>query len=189
MNPAKRSALAAKIAVTAVALLALVLHLSFERTRLDTTAMVLLFLALVPWLATVISRAELPGGWKLEFQEVKIEQRRQAQEIDAIKFLLAYFLTEHECKHLEGLAADGPYAVRKDSTTSFFDTEMRRLRALGFIDGRPGCGMRTLLSAMAAAGGKEVNAQDHFEITARGRDYLRLRMEMLPGAPFTPGKE
>jgi multisubunit Na+/H+ antiporter MnhG subunit len=182
MEPAKWSALAARLAVTGVALLALVLHLSFERTKLDTTGLVLIFLALVPWLATIISRAELPGGWKLEFQEVKTEQRRQAQEIDAIKFLLAYFLTEPECRHLEGFAADKQYRVRKDGTTSFFEKELRRLRALGFIEGRPGCGVRSLLKAMADAGGNEVDARDHFEITARGRDYLRLRAEMLHGA-------
>jgi hypothetical protein len=35
---------------------------------------------------------------------------------------------------------------------------------------------------MADAGGNEVDASDHFEITARGRDYLRLRAEMLHGA-------
>ncbi len=39
----------------------------------------------------------------------------------------------------------------------------------------------------ALLGGKEINVKDHFEITVRGRDYLRLRAEMLvaissPGA-------
>jgi hypothetical protein len=57
--------------------------------------------------------------------------------------------------------------------------EMRRLRALGFIQGRPDHGVRSLLRAMTDAGGKEIDVKDHFEITARGRDYLRLRAEML----------
>ena len=57
MGPAKWTALATKVVVTVVALLALVLHLSFERTRLDTTGLVLIFLAMLPWLATIISRA------------------------------------------------------------------------------------------------------------------------------------
>jgi hypothetical protein len=56
---------------------------------------------------------------------------------------------------------------------------MRRLKSLGFIAGRPGCGIRSLFGAIADAAGKEVNVRDHFEITPRGQDYLRLRREML----------
>jgi hypothetical protein len=125
----------------------------------------------------------LPGGWKLEFQAVKTEQQRQAQEIDALKFLVANFLTEPECKHLEGLASDKPYWARRDATTAYFEMEIRRLRALGFIQGFPDHGVHSLLRAMAGVGGKEINVKEHFEITARGRDYLRLRTEMLAAMP------
>ena len=172
-----------KFAVTGVALAALLLHLASERTKLDTVGFALLFIALVPWLASIISRAELPGGWKIEFQAVKIEQKRQAQEIEALKFLVAHFLTEPECRHLEGLAAAVPYRARRDGTTSYFEIELRRLRALGFIQGHPDRGVRSLLNAIADAGGNEINVNDHFEITARGRDYLRLRRELLAAAP------
>lgn len=178
-SPEQRRALTAKLIVSAVAGIALLAHLVSDRTRLDTTALTLIGLAVLPWLASVLTRAELPGGLKVEFQAVKTEQRRQAQEIDAIKFLLAYFLTEHECRHLEGLASETPYPARRSSTTSFFEAEMRRLKSLGFIAGRPGCGIRSLFGAIADAAGKEVNVRDHFEITPRGQDYLRLRREML----------
>jgi hypothetical protein len=188
MESLKSSTLIAKAAVTGVALLALFLHLLSEKTHLDTTGLVLLFLAVLPWLATVIARAELPGGWKLEFQAVKTEQRRQAQEIDALKFLVSNFLTEPECRHLEGLASDKPYRARRDGTTSYFEMEMRRLRALGFVQGRPDHGVRSLLNAITDAGDKGVEVKDHFEITARGRDYLRLRAEMLAAVPG-PGAE
>jgi hypothetical protein len=183
MESLKSSTLVAKAAITAVALLALFLHMFSEKARLDTTGLVLLFLALLPWLASVISRAELPGGWKLEFQAVKMEQRRQAHEIDALKFLVSNFLTEPECRHLEGLASDKPYRARRDGTTPYFELEMRRLRALGFVQGRPDHGVRSLLRAITEAGGQEVDVKDHFEITARGRDYLRLRTEMLAAVP------
>jgi hypothetical protein len=183
MESLKSSTLVAKIAVSLVALLGLLLHLLSERTRLDTTGLVLIFLALLPWLATVISRAELPGGWKLEFQAVKSEQRRQAQEIDALKFLVSNFLTQAECRHLEGFASDKPYYARRDGTTPYFEMEMRRLRALGFVQGRPDHGVSSLLKAIREAGGEEVDVKDHFEITARGRDYLRLRAETLAVVP------
>jgi hypothetical protein len=183
MESLKSSTFVAKVLLTTVTLLALALHLLWEKTRLDTTGLVLLFLALLPWMASVISRAELPGGWKLEFQAVKTEQRRQAQEIDALKFLVSNFLTEPECRHLEGLASDRPYRARQDGTTSYFELEMRRLRALGFVQGRPDHGVRSLMKAISEAGGKEIDVKDHFEITARGRDYLRMRTEMLAGVP------
>jgi hypothetical protein len=124
-----------------------------------------------------------PLPWKLEFQAVKTEQQRQAQEIDALKFLVANFLTEPECRHLEGLASDKPYGARRDGTTTYFEIEMRRLRALGFIQGPPDHGIRSRFEAIRGAGGKEINAKDHFEITARGRDYLRLRTGMLAVRP------
>jgi hypothetical protein len=179
MDSHKLSALVPKMIVTGVALLALFVHLVTEKTRLDATGLTLLILALLPWLASVISRAELPGGWKLEFQAVKTEQRRQAREIDALKFLVSNFLTEPECRHLEGLASDRPYRAHRDGTTAFFETEVRRLRALGFVQGRPDHGVRSLIRAMTEAADRGVDVKDHFEITARGRDYLRLRAEML----------
>jgi hypothetical protein len=183
MESPKLTSFVAKFTVTVVAFLALLLHLASDKTKLDTAGLVLVFIALLPWLASVISRAELPGGWKLEFQAVKTEQQRQAQEIDALKFLVANFLTEPECRHLEGLASDQPYRARHDGTTTYFEMEMRRLRALGFIQGLPDHGVRSLLRAMTDAGGKEINVKEHFEITARGRDYLRLRAEMLAVIP------
>ena len=188
MESLKSSTLIAKATVTGVALLALFFHLVSEKTRLDNAGLVLVFLSLLPWLASVISRAELPGGWKLEFQAVKTEQRRQAQEIDALKFLVSNFLTEPECRHLEGLATDKPYRARRDGTTAYFEMEMRRLRALGFVQGRPDHGVRSLLRAITEAAGKEVDVREHFEITARGRDYLRLRAEML-AAVTGPGED
>jgi hypothetical protein len=136
-------------------------------------------------LASVVSRAELPGGWKLEFQAVRTEQQRQAQEIDALKFLVAHLLTEPECRHLEGLASDQPYHARRDGATTYFELEMRRLRALGFIQGLPDRGVRSLLQTIADAAGREIDVKDHFEITARGRDYLRLRAGMLGAIPGT----
>jgi hypothetical protein len=183
MESLKSSTLVAKLAVTGVALLALVLHLVWEKTRLDTTGLVLVLLALLPWLASVLSRAELPGGWKLEFQTVKSEQLRQAREINALKFLVSNFLTEPEYKHLEGLASDNPFRVHRDGNTSHFEMEMRRLRALGFIQGRPGHGVRSLIGAINQGEGQGVDVKDHFEITARGRDYLHLRAEMLSAVP------
>jgi hypothetical protein len=97
--------------------------------------------------------------------------------------LVANFLTEPEYRHLEGLASDKPYWAHRDTTTAYFEMEMRRLRSLGFIQGFPDRGVRTLLKAMDDAQGEEIDVKEHFEITARGRDYLHLRTEMLAAVP------
>ena len=183
MNYKQLTPIIGKSVVSAIAIIALLLHLFTESSRFDTAALVLVFLAVLPWLASVISRAELAGGWKLDFQVVKNEQRRQAQEIEALKFLVSNFLTEPECRHLEGLASSKPYPARQDGTTAFFEIEMRRLRALGFIQGRPDHGVRSLLKALHDASGREVDVKGFFEITARGRDYLRLRVDVQGVAP------
>jgi len=174
--------LAARILITVVAILVLLLKLFVAPALFDSVGLGLVVLALLPWLATVVSSAEFPGGWKFEFQAVKEEQRRQAQDIDVIKFLLSNFLTEDECRHLEGIASDKPYPAKQDGTTSFFEKEMRHLQALGFIiKGNPGSGVGALMRAINEAKGADVNVKDHFETTPRGRDYLRLRHEVLAG--------
>jgi hypothetical protein len=174
--------IAPKLFVTAIAIAALGMHLS-GRAKLDTTALALIGMAILPWLTSILTRAELPGGLKFEFQQVKAEQWRQAQEIDAIKFLLAHFVTEHECRHLEGLAQDNPYFAKFGPTTNYFEMEMRRLKALGFITGLRGRGLRSLFRAIREANGGEVNVREHFEVAPRGKDYLQLRHEMLAEQP------
>jgi hypothetical protein len=63
----------------------------------------LIFIALIPWISTFLQSAELPGGWKLQFGQVKQEQTKQGEEIARIKFLLEGFLTEDELKTLKNL--------------------------------------------------------------------------------------
>jgi hypothetical protein len=162
-----------KVLVSAVALGAALLHIATPY-KLDNIVLILLSIALLPWLAAVLRRAELPGGLKFEFQEIKAEQARQARELDAIKFLIGNFLTAPEQDHLEKIASKTPFLVRANKTSSFFATELRKLRSLGFIKQIGEEGVRNLLKE----DGKERNVCDFFEITSRGREYIQLRTEM-----------
>lgn len=58
-----------------------------------------------------------------------------------------------------------------NKTSSFFATELRKLRALGIIKQIDDEGVRSLLKE----DGKERNVCSYFEITERGREYLQLR--------------
>lgn len=60
-----------KLTVTGVAVLGLVVRLAFPELRIDAVSLGLLALSFLPWLSPLIKSAELPGGIKIEFQDVK----------------------------------------------------------------------------------------------------------------------
>lgn len=93
----------ARVLISMVALGTALLHIATP-FKLDSIALTLLGIALIPWLAFVLRRVDLPGGLKLEFQEIKAKQARQARELDAIMFLIGNFLTAPEQDHLERIA-------------------------------------------------------------------------------------
>lgn len=54
-------------------------HLLFPKVAIDAITLALLAIALVPWLAPLFKSLELPGGWKVEFQDFqKVEVRAEA---------------------------------------------------------------------------------------------------------------
>lgn len=55
--------------VTLCALLIALMHLIWPMLTIDAITVTLLFIALVPWLAPLFKSLELPGGWKIEFQD------------------------------------------------------------------------------------------------------------------------
>lgn len=59
-----------KSALSAVALVVIVLRNRFPGL-LDSIDLVLVGFAVLPWLSSLIHRAELPGGFKIEFQRVQ----------------------------------------------------------------------------------------------------------------------
>jgi uncharacterized protein YutE (UPF0331/DUF86 family) len=47
------------------------LHIIFPDLAIDAVALALIVIAILPWLAPLVKSLELPGGWKLEFQELQ----------------------------------------------------------------------------------------------------------------------
>ncbi|MFM2327891.1 MAG: hypothetical protein RIR31_2093, partial [Bacteroidota bacterium] len=71
MTSKKRIKLIISIGATLIA----VAHLIFPKVSIDIITVVLIALAIIPWLETLFKSVELPGGVKLEFQELeKIEK-------------------------------------------------------------------------------------------------------------------
>jgi hypothetical protein len=57
--------------VTLGALTLALVHVVFPTLAIDAIALVLVVVAVVPWLAPLFKALELPGGWKVEFQELQ----------------------------------------------------------------------------------------------------------------------
>ena len=58
-------------------------HVIWPELELDTVTLVLLLIAIAPWLAPIFKSIELPGGYKFEFQEFKREVQRDLAEKEA----------------------------------------------------------------------------------------------------------
>ena len=167
-----KATLPIKLIVSIGALGLLAGHLALPSARLDAIALGLVAIAVLPWVSSLIESAEFPGGWKVKFREVEAEQNRQRDEIDVLKFLIKHFLTDDELVHLDKLAAGAPFPFRP---SQFFEAELRHLRSLRLIESLPARGIRSLFAARD-------DVKNHFQITERGREYLRLRKGDQPAA-------
>ena len=137
----------------------------FDPGHVDGWVIGLLAIAFLPWLWQIIESVGFPGG-SIKFRELQEKQERQHDEIQALQFLVAHFLTGAEQLHLGNLASGKPFELRSGMPNAFYD-EMRRLRSLGFIAQKGEMGVRAL-----AMGSGDV--KDFFEIAEPGRQYLKL---------------
>jgi hypothetical protein len=60
-----------KAAISIVALGVIVVRVVWPALHIDGITLGLLVLAALPWLSPLIKSAEFPGGWKIEFQDLK----------------------------------------------------------------------------------------------------------------------
>ena len=60
-----------KILITLTCLLAIGGHLIWPTFKIDLVTLILAMVAILPWTASIIKSLELPGGFKIELQDVK----------------------------------------------------------------------------------------------------------------------
>jgi hypothetical protein len=157
-----------KVIISLGAFVFVLIHLLWPTLSIDAITLGLLVVVALPWLSTLIESAELPGGWKIRFRAVEDEVKQQRLEIDMLNFLVSHFLTDDEFTHLNKLDREAPFPFARSDSTDFFVQELHHLRAMKLIEGQQDKGIRSLLEQ----GG---DVKQHFRITKRGRDYLRLR--------------
>ena len=156
-----------RLLITTGAVALLIAQFVMPQLKLDAASLGLVALAVLPWLSSILESAKLPGGWEVKFRAVETEQARQREEIETLRFLIENFVSEFELVHLKKLASEAPFPFQRSDS---FEGELRRLLASGFIERRPGRGIRSLFAA-----GDDVRA--HLAISERGRAYLRHREE------------
>lgn len=105
---------------------------------------------------------------QVQMQKVQVEQQRQKEEIATLRFLISYFVTDYELSHLQKLAQGEPFPYTK---STWFVSELRRLRASGFIEPLPG----TTLKALPEQG----DLRTFFKLSERGKQYLQLRKQLV----------
>jgi hypothetical protein len=157
-----------KICASLFAVLVLGLHVFGKNDRVDGTAALLLAIAILPWLSDLLDTLELPGGWKLHFRDIEEEQAKQRKQLEQLQLATRLLLTDAEMKHLKNFAGTGAMPLHRDYTTQFYEKELRRLKALGLIEGSVGDFFR-----------RGDDARAHLKITKEGRQYLEFRAEQI----------
>lgn len=77
--------------ITVVAILLATAHLVWPDIKVDAVTLTLFAIAAVPWLRTLFKSLELPGGLKIEFQDIK----NVAERADAVGLLSAPLSADH----------------------------------------------------------------------------------------------
>jgi hypothetical protein len=148
----------------------LVWHVIDPAAKVDGWAITLLVVAFLPWLRTVFESIEFPGGGSVTWrQKVEAEQQRQAEEIQALRFLLARFITPPERELLQQLASGEGVPLDNDGDNRWAFERAKSLQRLGLIAMRG----RVVKSAQS----KSVNltsVEQLFYVTESGRQYLNL---------------
>jgi hypothetical protein len=60
-----------KIIITVIALAIMIAHRIWPNIEIDGTTIILIVIAVLPWLAPIIKSLELPGEFKIELQDIK----------------------------------------------------------------------------------------------------------------------
>lgn len=135
---------------------------------LDPITLGLAALALSPFVARVFRSVKV-GGLELTFIEQSV--KAQGEEIDRIKFVLEHLVSEPELAVLAKMSENAPYLVSTAVAANAFKGELRRLRALGFIEARPG----RSVEGMYLGEGTSRDVHEHFRVTEKGRRFLKMR--------------
>lgn len=101
--------------ITLIALLIALIHLICPTLAIDGITLTLLLIALIPWLSPVFKSLQFPGGWKIEYQEIKdkmetiiAKETEPLDEISPSTFMIKAFSVNDEPTRLVIKALGNP---------------------------------------------------------------------------------
>ena len=71
-----------KAGTTLSAAILVVVRLIWPDLKIDSITIGLFIVAILPWLASLIQSAKLPGGWEITFRDVQEAAKKAAQTTD-----------------------------------------------------------------------------------------------------------
>lgn len=95
-----------RIGISSISILLIVLHLFVPNFTIDTISIVLIFVAILPWLSPLLESAEFPGGWKFKFR--KLEEPTEYVEITNLDDEAAIIVNHGEHFELQSLQVAEP---------------------------------------------------------------------------------
>jgi isocitrate/isopropylmalate dehydrogenase len=137
---------------------------------------VILYLYLPAIKAIIKSLKSRKFSVKVFGQELTMDQAFGEVEsrVRALQMLIKGSITDYEYDKLKGLASDSQFPVRFHWDMYH---ELRRLDALRYIQPRQGYGIESIKERNGS--GDEFDLKQYIYITNEGREYLKLREELL----------
>jgi hypothetical protein len=163
------------LAMSAVAAGFLIWHVLDPAAKVDGWAITLLVVMFLPWLRTVFESIEFPGGGSVKWRnKVEAEQERQAADIEALRFLLARFISRPERELLQRFASNESIPVEGLDPAKRYaiDHHTDSLRRMGLISLKPN--LVKLLKSGQNTSMDITTIEEFFDITDSGRQYLDL---------------
>jgi hypothetical protein len=133
-------------AVSIGALLLGVVHFGWPELAVDAVTLTLVVVAILPWLAPLVKSLELPGGWKIELQELQ----EAASRADSAGLLAAEPSRLEEAFSFEAVAEHDPNLALAGLRIEIERRLSQLVHARGLDTGRP-MGIGGLLRVLAQA--------------------------------------
>lgn len=134
--------------------------------QVDAWTVTLLVVGFLPWLRTVFDTIAFPGGASIKYRQLEAKQEQQEEQIKALRFVVANFLTGDEQKYLRALTTSEPFRLDRDGDSRELVTSVENLLRLGFIEKKTKYNPAALLTS----GGDDFKGL--FGITPLGCEFL-----------------
>ena len=157
--------------VTLSAILLALVHLIWPSISIDAITLALIVIAILPWLAPLVKSLELPGGWKVEFQELQ----RAASRADTAGLLAAEPSKAEESFSFQSISKRDPNLALAGLRIEI-EKRLAKLAEVSGIEQRRPMGIGQLLRALAQ---REVLTNDERSILA---DMVNMLNAAVHGA-------